>query len=203
MAILPIYIYGQAVLRKRAKPVRTVDDDLRKFVDDMFETMHHASGIGLAANQVGSLERIIVVDISDVDEKHHEGVGEAADRVQKNHEGVEKLVLINPEVIESSGAWKMEEGCLSIPDIRDEVERAETIRVRYKDLDFNDQEVRASGLLGRVLLHEIDHLNGVLFIDRVGEVKRKLMRGRLNKLERGEVETQYPIVRNNVAAVSS
>lgn len=203
MAILPIYIYGQAVLRKRAKPVRAVNDDLRKFVDDMFETMHHASGIGLAANQVGSLERIIVVDISDVDEKHHEGVGEAADRVKKENVGVEKLVLINPEVIESSGTWKMEEGCLSIPDIRDEVERAETIRVRYKDLDFNDQEVRASGLLGRVLLHEIDHLNGVLFIDRVGDVKRKLMRGRLNKLERGEVETKYPIVRNNVATVSS
>jgi peptide deformylase len=198
------------VLRKRAKPVRAVNDELKRFVDDLFETMHHASGIGLAANQVGSLDRVIVVDLSDVDEKHHEGVGEAAETLEKESGGasertpwVEKLVLINPEVIESRGAWKMEEGCLSIPEIRDEVERAKTIRVRFKDLDFNDQEIEAEGLLSRVLLHEIDHLNGVLFIDRLGAMKRKLLRGRLNKIERGEVETKYPIVRNEAIEVSS
>lgn len=210
MAILPIYTYGQPVLRKRAKPLRTVTDELKQFVDDMFETMYHASGIGLAANQVGSLERVIVVDISDVEDKPHEGVGEAADKMERKKGGmsertpsVEKLVLLNPEVVESSGAWKMEEGCLSIPDIRDEVERAETIRVKFKDLAFNDQEIVADGLLARVLLHEIDHLNGVLFIDRLGAVKRKLLRGRLNKIERGEVETKYPIVRNDGVMVSS
>lgn len=198
------------MLRKRAKPVRAVNDELKRFVDDLFETMHHASGIGLAANQVGSLDRVIVVDLSDVDEKHHEGVGEAAETLEKESGGasertpwVEKLVLINPEVIESRGAWKMEEGCLSIPEIRDEVERAKTIRVRFKDLDFNDQEIEAEGLLSRVLLHEIDHLNGVLFIDRLGAMKRKLLRGRLNKIERGEVETKYPIVRNEAIEVSS
>ncbi len=160
----------------------------------MFETMHHASGIGLAANQVGSLDRVIVVDISDVDEKKHEGVGEAADKLADTEvtDQVKKLVLINPEVVASQGAWKMEEGCLSIPDIRDEVERPEIINVRYKDLQMNDREIEARGLLGRVLLHEIDHLNGVLFFDRLGTVKRKLMRGRLNKILKGQVEVSYP-----------
>ena len=204
MAILPIYTYGQPVLRKRAKPVKKVDDELKKFAADMFETMHHASGIGLAANQVGSLDRVIVVDISDVDDKPHEGVGEAAEEKDISpKDEVKKLVLLNPEVVSSESSWKMEEGCLSIPEIRDEVERAETVRVKYKDLDLNDQEIEASGLLGRVLLHEIDHLNGVLFIDRLGTVKRKLLRGRLNKIQRGEVETMYPIVSNENIEVSA
>ena len=204
MAILPIYTYGQPVLRKRAKPVKKVDDELKKFAADMFETMHHASGIGLAANQVGSLDRVIVVDISDVDDKPHEGVGEAAEEKDISpKDEVKKLVLLNPEVVSSESSWKMEEGCLSIPEIRDEIERAEKIRVKYKDLDLNDQEIEASGLLGRVLLHEIDHLNGVLFIDRLGTVKRKLLRGRLNKIQRGEVETKYPIVSNENIEVSA
>ncbi len=196
MAILPIYLYGQTVLRKRAKAVKKVDAALRSFVDDMFETMHHANGIGLAANQVGSLERVIVVDISDADEKKHEGVGEAADRIagQESPASPQQLVLINPEVIASQGAWKMEEGCLSIPDIRDEVERAETVNVRYTDLQMNEREIEASGLLGRVLLHEIDHLNGILFFDRLGTVKRKLMRGRLNKILKGQVDVAYPVM---------
>ncbi|MEO8167740.1 MAG: peptide deformylase [bacterium] len=196
MAILPIYLYGQAVLRKRAKAVKKVDAALRSFVDDMLETMHHANGIGLAANQVGSLERVIVVDISDVDEKKHEGVGEAADRIAGHESSASptQLVLINPEVVASQGAWKMEEGCLSIPDIRDEVERAETVNVRYTDLQMNEREIEASGLLGRVLLHEIDHLNGILFFDRLGTVKRKLMRGRLNKILKGQVDVAYPVM---------
>lgn len=194
MAILPIYLYGQPVLRKRAKPVKKADASFKSLVDDMFETMHHANGIGLAANQVGSLDRVIVVDISDVDEKKHEGVGEAADKMadKESPAQAKKLVLINPEVIASQGAWKMEEGCLSIPDIRDEVERPETVNVRYKDLQMNDREIEASGLLGRVLLHEIDHLNGILFFDRLGTVKRKLMRGRLNKILKGQVDVSYP-----------
>jgi len=203
LAILPIYTYGQPVLQKRAKPVKKVDDELKKFVEDMFETMHHASGIGLAANQVGSLDRVIVVDISDVDDKPHEGVGEAAEEKDISpKDEVKKLVLLNPEVVSSERSWKMEEGCLSIPEIRDEVERAETVRVKYKDLDLNDQEIEASGLLGRVLLHEIDHLNGVLFVDRLGVVKRKLLRGRLNKIQRGEIVTKYAIVSNENIEVS-
>lgn len=203
MAILPIYTYGQPVLRRRAKPIKSVDENLRKFVDDMFETMHHANGVGLAANQVGSLDRVIVIDITDAEERKHEGVGEAADRLhpQSDHQP-KKFALINPEVIAEEGSWKMEEGCLSIPDIRDEIERAEKVIVRYKDLEWRTHEVEAEGLLGRVILHEIDHLNGVLFIDRLGTVKRKLLRGRLNKIENGLVDVSYPVMtaRDLVAA---
>lgn len=185
MAILPIYTYGQPVLRKKAKPVLKVDDKLVKFVQDMFETMHTAHGIGLAANQVGSLHRVIVVDVSDMGDEYIDA---------------KPMVLLNPEIVSEEGSWAMEEGCLSIPDIRDEVERAETIRVRYKDLEFKDHQLTASGLLGRVLLHEIDHLNGVLFIDHIGKIKRKLLTGRLNKIRRGEVDIEYPIVAEVVAA---
>jgi peptide deformylase len=196
LALLPIHTYGHPILRKKAKPVRQVDDQLTKFVSDMFETMHHANGIGLAATQVGSLHRVIVVDISDVEEKTHEGVGGAVDALTAPvaSSGLKKLVLINPEVVSSAGSWTMEEGCLSIPEVRDEVERPETVRVTYKDLEMRDHALQADGLLGRVLLHEIDHLNGILFIDRLGRVKRKLLRGRLNKIEKGLVEVPYPIL---------
>lgn len=185
MAVLPIYIYDQPVLRKKAKPVRHVDETLRKLVEDMFETMHQANGIGLAANQVGSLHRVIVVDIGEVDESKDPAA---------SHTVKKPMAFLNPEVVWDEGKWVMEEGCLSIPEIREEVERAETIRVKYKDVDFEDRELEASGLFARVILHEIDHLNGVLFIDRVGAVKRKLLRGRLNKIAKGEVEVNYPIV---------
>lgn len=204
VAILPIYTYGQPVLRRRAKPIKSVDDNLRKFVDDMFDTMHHANGVGLAANQVGSLDRVIVIDITDAEERKHEGVGEAADRLHQGsvRQQPKMFALINPEIITSEGSWKMEEGCLSIPEIRDEIERAEKVTVRYKDLEWRTQEVEAEGLLGRVILHEIDHLNGVLFIDHLGTVKRKLLRGRLNKIENGLVDVSYPVMtaRDLVAA---
>lgn len=181
--ILPIYTYGQPVLRKKAKPVKSVDPDLVRFAEDMLHTMHNANGVGLAANQVGDLRRVIVVDVGDTSEEYKDW---------------KPLVLFNAEVMEEDGTWAMEEGCLSIPDIRDEVTRAERVRVRYKDLNFKDQEIVATGLLGRVLLHEIDHINGVLFIDHLGPVKQKLLRGRLNKIRRGEVEINYPIVAEEV-----
>lgn len=177
MAQLPIYIYDDPLLRRKARAVREVDPELRKLADDMMETMRSAHGIGLAANQVGSLQRIIVVDVS--------GMEETPD--------VPPLVLINPEVVHEEGSWTMEEGCLSIPDIREDVERPELVRVRFKDLDFKDHEIEAGGILSRVILHELDHLNGVLFIDRLGAVKRKLLRGRLNKIRRGEYEAAYPV----------
>jgi peptide deformylase len=179
VAILPVYLYDHPVLRKKAKPVRGVDDELRSQAADMMETMHRASGIGLAANQVGSLRRIIVVDVSGMEDAAPEAV---------------PLVMVNPEVVEEEGRWVMEEGCLSIPDIREEVERAERIRVRYRDLAFDQRELETERLQARVILHEIDHLNGVLFFDRIGAVRRKLMRGRLNKIARGDCETAYPAV---------
>jgi peptide deformylase len=178
VAILPIYLFDHPILRKKAKTIRELDDELRHQAADMMETMHRASGIGLAANQVGSLQRIIVVDVSGMDDAP----------------GATPLVMVNPEVLSEEGRWVMEEGCLSIPDIREEVERAERIRVRFRDIDFRVQELDTEGLQARVILHEIDHLNGVLFFDRIGSVRRKLLRGRLNKVARGESETAYPVV---------
>jgi peptide deformylase len=185
VSVLPIYTYGQQVLRKKAKPIRAAEDRLRTFAGDMFETMTNSHGIGLAANQVGALERIIVVDVSDLDEIQN---------LPDDAPGKAPIALLNPEVISEEGSWTMEEGCLSIPEIREEVERAERVHVRYRDLDFNERELVADGMLGRVLLHEIDHLNGILFIDRLNLVKRKLLRGRLNKIRKGEVEVMYPVV---------
>ena len=178
MSVLPIYIYGQSVLRKKARPVRKPAAELVDLAGDMIETMRKANGIGLAANQVGDLRRIIVVDAGAIAES----------------EEIPAIAMINPEVVASEGSWPMEEGCLSIPGIREEVVRAEKIRVRFMDPDLRQQEIDADGTLGRVILHEIDHLDGVLFLDRIGTVKRKLLRGRLNKLERGEVDVDYPIV---------
>ena len=189
MSILPVYTYGQPVLRKRARAIRQVDDDIRRLVDDMFETMHTAGGIGLAANQVGKLARVIVVDISEMEEIKEKPEGSP---------GKSPIAMVNPLVLSEEGSWEMEEGCLSIPEVRDDVERAETIRVRYKDFDMNDVEMDASGLLARVVLHEIDHLNGVLFIDHLTKVKQKLLRGRLNKVRKGEFEVAYPFVRELV-----
>jgi peptide deformylase len=195
LAILPIYLFNQPVLRKKAKLVKTGDHNLARLVDDMLETMHTANGIGLAANQVGSLQRVIVVDISDMGKDK-----EMPDRedAESPPEETAPVAMINPVIIDQMGEWTMEEGCLSIPDIREEVKRAEAIQVRYKDVMMNEQEVFADGLLARVILHEIDHLNGVLFIDHLSKVKQKLLRGRLNKIRKGEIETSYPIVTENV-----
>ncbi len=181
MSILPIYTYDQAVLRKKAKLVHPENVDraeLRKFAGDMFETMRSANGIGLAANQVGALRRVITIDVSEMEET----------------KGLAPIVLINPVVETEEGAAVIEEGCLSIPEIRDEVERPEFVRVRYLDLELKDRELQAEGILARVVQHEIDHLNGVLFIDRLTAERRKLLRGRLNKIHRGEIEVSYPIV---------
>lgn len=187
MSVLPIYIYGQSVLRKKARPVKKPSEEISLLASDMIETMRKANGIGLAANQVGDLRRIIVVDAGAIAES----------------EEVPPLAMVNPEVVSQEGTWTIEEGCLSIPDIREEVTRSEKILVRYLDAGFEAKEISAEGLLARVILHEIDHLDGVLFLDHLGAVKRKLLRGRLNKLERGEVDVDYPIVGNSLPATGT
>jgi peptide deformylase len=178
MAVLPIYTDGSPVLRTKAQPVEQLSNDIIQLIMDMFETMRKANGIGLAANQVGVLLRIIVVDVSEV-----EGM-----------ENVKPFALINPEVVERKDKWVMEEGCLSIPDVRDEVERAEKIKVRFKDTNFEDKEIQVDGILGRVILHELDHLDGILFIDRLPSAKRKAHAEKLKKIRDGKIEVSYPIV---------
>jgi len=193
MAVLPIYLYGCDVLKAKAKPVKEIDNALVKLIYDMFETMEKSNGIGLAANQVGHLQRVIVIDIHDVEEKRDEDQPEH--RIKHTSPGLPKrIVMINPEVLSGEGSLKMEEGCLSIPEVRAEVERAERVKVRFKDANFREQELLADGLLARVMLHEIDHLDGVLFPDRISAAQRKLLKDQLRKIKKGEVETSYPVM---------
>ena len=187
MSVLPIYIYGQSILRKKARPVKQPSEEISLLASDMLETMRKANGIGLAANQVADLHRLIVVDAGVIAES----------------EELPPIAMVNPEILSEEGTWTIEEGCLSIPEIREEVTRTEKILVRYLDPGFEMKELAAEGLLARVILHEVDHLNGVLFLDHLGAVKRKLLRGRLNKLERGEVDVDYPIVGNSLPATGT
>lgn len=190
MSTLPIYLYGSDVLRQKAKPVRGLDNETIKLIYDLFETMYKSHGVGLAATQVGEMKRVIVVDVTPTEEESEDG--QELSELEKNQP--KKLVLINPEIIGKSGSWSMEEGCLSIPDVRADVERPETIRVRYRNANFEEVELEATGMLGRVILHETDHLDGVLFIDYLSTAKRALLRGKLKNIKKGEVETSYQVV---------
>lgn len=191
-SVLPIFLYGCDILRQKAQAVTALDNATIKLMYDMMETMHRASGIGLAANQVGHLKRIIVVDVTSAEEEgeeHGNGSEPNSDNaVQK------KFVIMNPEVIEKTGSWQMEEGCLSIPDVRGDVERAERIKVRFRNANFDEEILEADGLLARVILHEIDHLDGVLFVDHLNSAKRSLLMPKLRKIKKGETDASYPVV---------
>lgn len=164
MAKLTILEFPDPRLRKKAAPVAAVDEQLRMLIDDMFETMYAAPGIGLAATQVDVHRRLLVTDIStDKDQPH---------------------VFINPEILEKDGVTVTEEGCLSVPGYYEEVERAEHIRVRYLDRDGTAREEEYVGLLAVCVQHEIDHLNGKLFVDYLSEAKRQRIRKRLEKERR-------------------
>ncbi len=178
---LPIYAYGHPVLKKVGKPVETMDDSLKAFINDMWDTMYHASGVGLAAPQVGASKRIFVVDtvqIMDDDEKD---------------KGI-KQVFINPEKLEESGTeYAYEEGCLSIPDIRADVHRQRRIKLSYLDENFEEQTAVFEGLNARVIQHEYDHLDGVLFVERINPLKRNILRRKLDKIRKGKVKVDYPM----------
>jgi len=193
MALLPIYLYGTKVLKEEAKPVMKADDALHKLVYDMFETMKAANGIGLAATQVGDRRRVVVIDISDVEEGNAEG--EAEDAAHPTSPDLPRvLALINPEIVESEGSEIRGEGCLSLPGLHGDVERPEKVRIRFLDPEFREQEIFADGLLARVAQHEIDHLNGIVFIDRMGKAKRSMLLPKLRAIRKGDVETDYDTV---------
>jgi peptide deformylase len=159
MALLNILHYPDPRLRNRAEPVERVDDEIRRLADDMLETMYDAPGIGLAAIQVGVAKRLIVLDITE--------------------ERQDPRCLINPVILESSGAEKMDEGCLSVPGIYEPVERAARIRYRALNRDGEEFEDEAEGLLAVCIQHEIDHLDGKLFVDYLTELKRQRIRKKL------------------------
>jgi len=177
MALLPITLFGDKILRKRVSEVKDVDMDTIKLISDMFETMHNASGIGLAANQVGSDKAIFVVDISEIDDE----------------EDKKPIVIINPKIIKSSkDTIVMEEGCLSIPGVRGDVIRPKTITLEYQDTDFKKHTIKADILLARVMQHEYDHLQGILFTDLVSEELKKKLKKPLNNIKRRKIEFEYP-----------
>ncbi|WP_086997009.1 peptide deformylase [Rhizobium sullae] len=158
MTIKPLIILPDPVLRQVSKPIERVDADLKRLADDMLETMYDAPGIGLAAIQVGVPRRMLVIDVSREGEEN------------------QPQVFINPEILKSSGERSVyEEGCLSIPDYYAEVERPAAVTVKYLDRDGKEQMVEADGLLATCLQHEIDHLNGVLFIDHISRLKREMV----------------------------
>ena len=164
MAILEILEYPDPRLRKRAEPVEQVDDDIRRLAADMLETMYAAPGIGLAATQVNVHKRVLVVDVS------------------KDQD--EPLVFINPQILEKDGVETMEEGCLSVPGVYETVERADRIRVRAKDTTGETFEMEADGLKAICIQHEIDHLDGKVFVDYLSRIKQDRIRKRLKKQSR-------------------
>ena len=175
---LPIRIYGDPVLREESSPLAVPDERVSRLAVDMIETMRLERGVGLAAQQIGLAEAICVVEIPpdyDVDE---DGVRQHPDREMP-------MVLVNPHILEHSDLeWSADEGCLSFPDITASIKRPMSIRLRYQDLDGTAHECDLAGFLARVVQHEIDHLNGILFVDRMTPVKRTALAGRLKRMRR-------------------
>jgi peptide deformylase len=163
MSILPIHLLGSPVLRERAEEIGTVDDEIRTFVQHLFDTMHADQGIGLAANQVGVARRVAVVQTEDED----------------------AVVLIDPVILERDGKVRGEEGCLSIPEIFADVDRAQRIVVETTTLDGERVTVEATDLRARAIQHEIDHLDGILFLDHVSPLKRRMLLQRWKRQRRG------------------
>ncbi|MFT3962146.1 peptide deformylase [Propionivibrio sp.] len=161
MPLLPILRFPDPRLKKLAEPVRNIDENIRRLARDMAETMYEAPGIGLAATQVDVHKRVIVIDIS-----------ETRDQL---------FTLINPEIVESDGQQVCEEGCLSVPGIYDKVERAENVVVRYLDLEGQERTIEADGLLAVCLQHEIDHLNGKVFVEHLSQLKQMRIKAKLAK----------------------
>ncbi|MEM6725504.1 MAG: peptide deformylase [Bacteroidota bacterium] len=177
--ILPIYAYGQPVLKKVAEDISPDYPGLEELINNMWETMYKAQGVGLAAPQIGLPIRIFLVDtVQMMDEG-------------KEEEGI-KVAFINAHKIEEGGTpWEYEEGCLSIPDIRGDVERPAQIRLRYMDESFQEKETLFTGMNARVIQHEYDHIDGILFTEHLKPIKRRLIRRRLDNIRKGKVSADY------------
>lgn len=183
--IYPIVAYGDPILRKVTKPIDPQEVDIQKLAADLFETMHDAAGVGLAAPQVGLGIRAFVVDGTPMNEGEDE-----ADK-DPTLEGFKKI-FINPEIIDETGdEWGFEEGCLSIPGIRSEIFRPERVTIRYRDLDWNEHEEEYEGMAARIIQHEYDHLEGKLFTDYLPGLKKQLLKRKLSNIAKGIVDVDY------------
>lgn len=178
--ILSVYALGQPVLKKVGKEITPDYPNLEKMVSDMWETLYFANGVGLAAPQIGKSIRLFLVDTIQLEDE--EGA---------KKDGI-KQVFINAEIIEESGEeWSYEEGCLSIPDIRGEVIRPPTVHIKWMDQYFNEHEATFEGMNARVIQHEYDHIDGILFTELLKPIKRKLIRRKLDNIKKGKVTADY------------
>lgn len=185
--ILPVVAFGHPVLRKVCEDISPEYPELKKLINDMWETMYHTNGVGIAAPQVNKPIRLFVIDtmqiVADFDEQDK--------KEYPNEKGV-KQVFINAHKIEETGKpWAYNEGCLSIPKVREDITRAATVRLKYMDENFKEQEATFNGISARVILHEYDHIEGKLFIDYLTPLKKRLIRKRLDDISTGKVKVDY------------
>lgn len=178
--IYPIVGYGLPVLKQKARPIAKDEIDIEQLKEDMFETMYHAQGVGLAAPQIGLDIRVFVVDATSMQED------------EEDPSPAFKRIFINPEKVEEEGEeWPFEEGCLSIPGIREQITRQAKIKLKYLDEDWQMQEEEFEGIVARIIQHEYDHLEGVLFTDKLSPFKKRLLKGKLNNILKGKVTVDY------------
>jgi peptide deformylase len=179
--ILPVFAFGQPVLKKRATDINKDYEGLKSLINNMWETMYAAHGVGIAAPQIGVSVRLFIIDSIQIMEE------------EKKAEGIKK-VFINARIIEETGElWSYEEGCLSIPNIRGDVERQQKVRIQYLDENFEKHDEIYEGINARVIQHEYDHIEGVLFVEKLKPLKKKLIQRKLNDIKTGKATADYKI----------
>ncbi len=184
--IVPIVAYGDPVLRKKAVDIDKEYQQLNELINNMWETMYKASGVGLAAPQIGLPIRLFIIDATPFADDE-----ELSEKEQKQLQGFKK-VFINARLVEETGdTWAFNEGCLSIPDIREDVNRKDTITITYQDEAFKTHTETYDGLLARVIQHEYDHIEGILFTDKLSTLKKRLLKNRLEKISKGKINLEY------------
>jgi len=185
--ILPVVAYGHPILRKECDDIDENYPNLKELIADMWETLYHSNGVGLAAPQINKAIRLFLVETKQLAE------AAAEDPENEPYEGEAiKQVFINPEIVETGGTpYKFNEGCLSIPKIREDISRDATVTINYLDENFKEHEKTFDGMTARVILHEYDHIEGVLFIDYLSSLKRKMIKGKLNDISKGKTKVDY------------
>ncbi len=179
--ILPIVAYGDPVLRKEGKEIQKDDDSIPKLIENMFETMYNAQGVGLAAPQIGKSLRLFVID-----------GGPLLEDDEDEQDKEFKKVFINPQILDEQGdEWAFEEGCLSIPSIREDVYRFDQLTIRYFDQDWKEHTETYEGLKARIIQHEYDHIEGVLFTDYLPPLKKRLLKRKLENISKGKIDMRY------------
>jgi len=189
--IYPIYVYGTPVLRKKTREINQDYPGLQKLIEDMYETMRFSEGVGLAAPQIGLAIRLFVVDAT--------GSGKEEEGFETEEDLSDfKKVFINPKITKLWGEpWTFNEGCLSIPNLREDVDRPEKLRISYYDESFNHHDEEYDGTRARIIQHEYDHLEGILFTDKINPLRKRLISGKLNSISKGKVDIHYKIITAN------